>query len=178
MSTASGGPPGRPDLPPDTGDPPTTVAGAAPDVTGANGPRRHRRDGTDDADLPGESLSSLGDIVGNIAADLSTLIRQEAALAKAEVRQSASQAGKGVGMLSGAGIAAWFVLFFLSVALWWLIGSWVGLGWSALIVAVLWAIVAAVLAAVGRTELKRITGLPQTVDTAKQIPDAMKGNQA
>ena len=37
--------------------------------------------------------ASLGDIVGDISAGLSTLMRQEVALAKAEARESASQAG-------------------------------------------------------------------------------------
>jgi hypothetical protein len=80
-------------------------------------------------------------------------------------------------MLGGAGLAGYFALLFLSIALWWLIGHWTGLGWSALIVAVLWGIAAAVLASTGRTELKRVRGMPRTVETAKQIPDAMKGNE-
>ena len=72
-------------------------------------------------------------------------MRQELELAKAELQQSASRAGKGAGMLGGAAVAGYFVLLFLSVALWWAIGSATGLGWSALIVAVIWAIIAAVL---------------------------------
>lgn len=128
-------------------------------------------------DLPGAPLSSLGDIVADITKDLSTLVRQETELAKAELKQSATRAGKGAGMLGGAGLAGYFVLFFLSVALWWLIGSWLNLGWSALIVAAVWGIIAAVLYSRGRAELRRIAGMPKTVETAKQIPDAMKGNE-
>jgi hypothetical protein len=128
-------------------------------------------------DLPGQPLDSVGALISDIAADLSTLIRQETELAKAELRQSATRTGKGAGMLGGAGLAGYFALLFLSIALWWLIGHWTGLGWSALIVAVIWGIVAAVLASTGRTELKRVRGMPRTVETAKQIPDAMKGNE-
>jgi len=142
----------------------------APGSRGAPPPRE-----TTDT-LPGEPLSSLGDVMADIAKDLSTLVRQETELAKAELRDSARRAGKGSGLLGGAGLAGWFVLFFLSVALWWAIGSALGLGWSALIVAVLWGIVAAVLYSLGRGELKRVQGLPKTTETAKQIPDAMKGN--
>ena len=36
---------------------------------------------------------------------------------------------------------------------------------------------AAVLAARGRTELKNVTGVPRTVETVKQVPDALKGNE-
>ena len=160
--------------------PPAGMTGAAPGgaPAGHTGAYASAPDGTRTGDdLPGEPLSSVGDLISDIAQDLSTLVRQETELAKAELRQSATRAGKGAGMLGGAGVAGYFVLLFLSVALWWLIGSWVGLGWSALIVAVIWAIIAAVLASMGRTELKRVQGVPRTVETAKQIPDAMKGNE-
>ena len=62
-------------------------------------------------------------------------------MAKAEVQQSAKRAGKGAGMLSGAAVAGYFVVLFASLALWWAIGAATGLGWSALIVAVIWAVV-------------------------------------
>jgi hypothetical protein len=129
-------------------------------------------------DLPGEPLGSLGDVVADIAKDMSTLVRQETELAKAELRESAKRAGKGSGLLGGAGLAGWFVLLFLSIALWWAIGDLVGLGWAALIVAVVWGIIAAVLYSMGRGELKRVQGMPKTAETAKHIPDAMKGNES
>lgn len=125
----------------------------------------------------GRSLSSVGDLVADISENLSTLIRQETALAKAEVRESASRGGKGAGLLGGAGVAGHFVLLFLSIALWWGIGEAIGRTWSALIVAAIWAVIAGVLAALGRKKLNEVQGMPQTVDTAKHIPDALKGNE-
>lgn len=47
------------------------------------------------------SLSNVGELFADISRDLSTLIRQETELAKAEMRQSATKAGKGAGMLGG-----------------------------------------------------------------------------
>ena len=123
------------------------------------------------------SLSNVGELFADISRDLSTLIRQETELAKAEVRESASRAGKGAGMLGGAGVAGHFVLLFLSVALWWGLGNELGRGWSALLVAVIWAVVAAVLAVMGRREMKQVKGIPQTTQTAREIPDALKGNE-
>jgi hypothetical protein len=120
---------------------------------------------------------SLGELISGVTQDLSTLMRQELELAKAEVQQSASRAGRGAGMLGGAGVAGYFVLLFLSVALWWAIGAGTGLGWSALIVAVIWGIIAAVLYVAGRNSLKSVRGLPKTADTVKHIPDALKGNE-
>ncbi|MEN8585402.1 phage holin family protein [Arthrobacter sp. KBS0703] len=120
--------------------------------------------------------TSLGDLLGEVSRDISTLMRQEVELAKAEAKQSATKAGKGGGMLAGAGVAGHFVLLFLSVALWYALGELMGLGWSAVVVAVLWGIIAAVLASMGRKELKAIKGMPQTVETVQEIPPTLKPN--
>lgn len=130
-----------------------------------------------DEDL-GRPLSSVGDIIGQITEDLSTLVRQEADLAKAEIKQSATKAGKGTGMFGGAGVAGHMALLFLTIAAWWGIAHLIeSFGWAALIVGVLWAIIAAVLAMLGRKEFQQIKGMPKTVDTVQQIPDALKGNE-
>ena len=109
--------------------------------------------------------------------DLSTLIHQELELAKAELRQSATRAGKGAGMLAGAGISGYMVLLFASVAAWWGIGDATGHGWSALIVAAIWLIAAAILGLMGRREISAVPGVPQTAQTVKKIPDAIRGNE-
>ncbi|TDL35955.1 phage holin family protein [Arthrobacter nitrophenolicus] len=118
--------------------------------------------------------ASLGELLGDVTRDLSTLMRQEVELAKAELKQSATRAGKGSGMLAGAGVAGHFVLVFLSLALMFALGALMPLGWAAVIVAVLWAIIAAVLASIGRKELKQIKGLPQTGETLSEIPPTLK----
>jgi hypothetical protein len=118
--------------------------------------------------------ASLGELLGDVTRDLSTLMRQEVELAKAELKQSATKAGKGGGMLAGAGVAGHFVLVFLSLALMFALGALMPLGWAAVIVAVIWAIIAAVLASIGRKELKQIKGLPQTGETLSEIPPTLK----
>lgn len=123
------------------------------------------------------ATTSLGELLGEVTSDLSTLMRQELELAKAELRQSATRAGKGAGMLGGAAYAAMMAIFFLSVALWWALAYLVGFGWSAVIVAVLWGVIGLVLYLSGRSQLKKAQGAPQTVDTLKRIPDAVKRNE-
>lgn len=118
--------------------------------------------------------TSLGDLLGEVTRDLSTLMRQEVELAKAELKESASKAGRGGGMLAGAGVAGHFVLLFLSIALWIALGGLMGLGWSAVVVAVIWGVIAAVLASVGRRELKTVKGMPQTAETLQEIPPTLK----
>jgi hypothetical protein len=104
-------------------------------------------------------------------------MRQEVELAKAEIRQSAAQAGKGAGMLAGAGVSGHMVALFVSIAVWWGIGDSTGHGWSALIVAAIWLIIATGLALAGRKEIKSVSGLPQTTESVKKIPSAVKGNE-
>ncbi|WP_461173722.1 phage holin family protein [Arthrobacter sp. Z1-9] len=118
--------------------------------------------------------ASLGELLGDVTRDLSTLMRQEVELAKAEAKQSATKAGKGAGMLAGAGVAGHFVLLFLSLALMFALGALMPLGWAAVIVAVIWGIIAAVLASMGRKELKQIKGIPQTTETLSEIPPTLK----
>jgi hypothetical protein len=120
---------------------------------------------------------SLGELFAEVSRDLSTLLRQEVELAKAEAMTSAKRAGKGAGMYGGAGYAAGMTLLFLSTALWWALGSAIGRGWSAVVVAVVWAIVAAVLAARGRAEMRKAPGLQQTADSLKKIPHALQGHE-
>ena len=121
--------------------------------------------------------TSLGDLLGEVTRDLSTLMRQEIALAKAELKDSATTSAKGAGLLGGAGYAASMVVLFLSLALWAALATLVGWGWSGVIVAVLWAIVAAILYAVGRKQLKEVQGAPQTVETLQEIPETFKRNE-
>jgi VIT1/CCC1 family predicted Fe2+/Mn2+ transporter len=123
------------------------------------------------------ATTSLGDLLSEVTGDISALFRKEVELAKAELKQSATQAGAGAGMFGGAGYAAMMAVFFLSVALWWALGVLMGLGWSAVVVALIWAVVALVLFLMGRSRLKQVKGAPQTVESLQQIPDAIKRNE-
>jgi hypothetical protein len=79
-------------------------------------------------------------------------------------------------MFAGAGIGGHMVLLFLSIALWWGLGDATGHAISALIVAAMWAVIAAVLAVMGRTAMKTMTGMSRTADSVKRIPPAVKGD--
>lgn len=123
------------------------------------------------------ATTSLGDLLAEVTRDVSTLMRQEVELAKAELRQSATRAGKGAGLFAGAGVAGHMALLFLTITIWWALGYLIGNAWSALIVAVIWGIIAAILALRGKKEMEAIKGMPETVDTLKEIPDTLKRNE-
>jgi nitrate/nitrite transporter NarK len=124
-------------------------------------------------DRPAET--SIGQLISDISDDLSRLFRQEVELAKAEVRQEATKAGKAAGMLGGAGFAGYMVALLLTFAVVFGLGNVMDLGWAALIVAVVWAVVGGVLYASGRRRLRTVSPVPrQTVETLKEDAQWLK----
>jgi hypothetical protein len=120
---------------------------------------------------------TLGEVMGDLTKDVSTLMQQEVALAKAELRESGQKAGKGIGLFVGAAVAGILFLVFLSVSAWWGLGQFIENQWSALVVAAVWVLVAVALAMAGRAEMRRIRGIPQTTDTLGKVPNALKGQE-
>jgi uncharacterized membrane protein YqjE len=118
---------------------------------------------------PPDPERPLGELVGELARDMSTLVRQELDLAKVELRQEAVKTGKAAGMLGGAGLTGYLAVLFLSLAAVWALSEVMPRGWAALIIAAFWAIVAAALYARGRTKLREVEPMPrQTVETIKE----------
>jgi hypothetical protein len=112
---------------------------------------------------------SIGRLIGEVAQDLSTLFRQEVALAKAELKDEATKAGKAGGIFAGAGFAGYMVAVLLSLALVFALDAVMPIGWAAVIVAVLWAIVGGVLYSMARKRMKDVDPVPrQTVETLKE----------
>jgi hypothetical protein len=121
--------------------------------------------------------TSVGQLIGEVTRDLSTLMRQELELAKVEVKAEAKKAGQGAGMFGAAGFAGYMVLMFLSFALWWALANVMDIGLAALIVAVLWAVIGAVAFVLGRKKFREVNPKPErTVDTLSQVPGALKPN--
>lgn len=122
------------------------------------------------------SNQSVGELIGEVSRDLSTLMRQELELAKAEIKNEAAKTGKAVGLLGGAGFGGYMVAMFLSFALWWGLANVMDTGLAALVVAAIWGVIAAVLYVTGRGKLRTVNPMPErTVETVKEVPDALKG---
>ncbi|MER5264581.1 phage holin family protein [Actinosynnema sp. NPDC002837] len=118
---------------------------------------------------PVDEEPSLGRLVGDLAEDLSRLMRQELELAKAEIRQEATKAGKAAGMLGAAGFAGYMTAVLLSLALAFGLATFMGLGWATLVVAVLWAVAGFALFSTGRARLRKVNPKPErTIETLKE----------
>ena len=120
-----------------------------------------------DLDAPPEQ-KGLGELIGEIAEDLSTLVRQEMALAKAELKQEAGKAGGAAGMFGGAAVAGLIVAIFASLTLMFALGALLPIGWAALIVTLIWAGAGAYLYARGRAELATLKPPTQTIESLKE----------
>ncbi|WP_307659216.1 phage holin family protein [Streptomyces sp. V1I1] len=104
-----------------------------------------------------------------MTSDVQTLFRQEVELAKTEIREEATKAGKAAGMFGGAGFAGYMVALFLSLAAVFGLSNVMDAAWSALIITAVWAAIAAVLYAMGRTRMREVSPKPeQTVETLKE----------
>jgi len=120
------------------------------------------------ATKPLAAEKSLGELFGDLTADLGLLFRQEVELAKTEARDELKQAGRGAGMFAGAGVAGFLALMLLSFALVWLLDKSLDIALSFAIVGLVWAAVAAFLALRGKREVSAIKPLPNTVQTLKE----------
>jgi uncharacterized membrane protein YqjE len=122
------------------------------------------------------SDQSLGELVGRLSGDMSQLFRQEVALAKAETKEEAQRAGMGAGMFAAAGVLSFIALLLLSLAAARALSEVMDIGWAYLVVAVVWAVVAAALAVIGRSKLRQVNPKPErTAETLREIPDALRG---
>ena len=106
---------------------------------------------------------TLGTLVTGVTEDLSTLIRGEIDLAKTELRDSAQVMSKGAALLAAAAAVAGTAGLFLLLTFAWLLVQWGLPYWAAFgIVTLLLAITAAILAVVGRKQLKEVKGLERS----------------
>ena len=123
----------------------------------------------DNADTHAQRERPIGELVKELAGQTSTLVRQELQLAQAEVTSRGKLAGRGAGMLAAAAVAALLALIALTACLIVALDTAVPLWLAALIVTLFWAVIGAVLATRGRTELQQATPpVPKTVETVKE----------
>jgi membrane protein implicated in regulation of membrane protease activity len=125
-------------------------------------------------DATGADEPSVGTLVQSAMADMSTLVRGEIELAKAEIGKSAKKGAIGGGMFGAAGVVAGFSMFFLFIAI---AEALTALGlprWvSYLIVWVGLLLVAGLLALIGRRLLKKIEKPERTLETLSDLPEVL-----
>jgi VIT1/CCC1 family predicted Fe2+/Mn2+ transporter len=119
---------------------------------------------------------STAELVRDMSELVPRLVREELNLAKAELTEKGKHAGIGAGLFGGGGLFAFFGVAVLIAAAVLGLAEAVPAWASALIVAVVLLALAAVLALVGRSQVKQaVPPLPaQAVDSAKLDVQAVK----
>ena len=112
---------------------------------------------------------TIGDTVKDLIKDLQDIVRGEVQLAKTELKEDASQIGKALGMI-GAGVFFGLVSFiFLMLGVVYILNQWLEMWLSALIVGVALAVIAAILAMSGKSQLSKASLKPDdTIETLKE----------
>src|SRR4051812_19958714 len=119
---------------------------------------------------------TLGQLVASASQDISTLVRSEIALAKAEVSVQFKKAGMGGGLLAAAGVVAFYSVYFIFITIAEGIQA-LGLSrWlSFLIVTVFMLLVAGILAMLGVRKMKTVKPTPEkTIAEAQTTVAALK----
>lgn len=122
------------------------------------------------------STRSLGQLVSDVSTDLSQIVRGELDLAKAEIKQDVTHAGKGVGMFAGAAVVGLYGLGLLFLGLAGVIAIWLPWWAGLLIMAGVLFLVAGILALIGKKSVSNVKGKPEkTIDQAQLTVDSLKG---
>lgn len=112
---------------------------------------------------------SLGELFSELTRETSTLVRKEMELAKTEMTDKATKAGKNVGFLAVGGAVAYAGALALIAGVILLLGNAISLWLSALIVGLLVAGVGYFLIQKGLTALKTMDMVPhQTIESLKE----------
>jgi hypothetical protein len=118
----------------------------------------------------GQPDRPVGELMSELAEQTSTLVKQELALARAELTEKGRTAGVGIGLVGGGGGLALFAFGALTAALILLLDEVMAAWLAALLIAVAYAAVAAVLAMRGKERIEESSPpVPeQTVETLKE----------
>jgi uncharacterized membrane protein YqjE len=112
----------------------------------------------------------VGELLKELSSQTTTLVRQELELAKAEMAEKGKQAGRGAGMFGGAGLFGLLALGSLTACVIAALATGIEVWLAALIVAVVYAAVAAVLALLGRQKTREATppAPEQAIESTKE----------
>ena len=126
-----------------------------------------------DVTVPGQQ--SIGTLISNASEQVSTLVRGEIELAKAEVMGEVKKGAIGGGLFGVAGVIALYSSFFLFFAFAEMLASWMHRGWAFLIVFLIMIALAGLLALVGLKKVKKIKAPERTISSVNEFKNLKPG---
>ena len=118
---------------------------------------------------------SIGTLISNASEQVSTLVRGEIELAKAEVIGEVKKGAVGGGLFGAAGVIALYSTFFLFFALAEMLASWMHRGWAFLIVFLIMLALAGLLAFIGFRSVKKIQAPKRTIESVNELKNLVPG---
>ncbi|WP_462398440.1 phage holin family protein [Corynebacterium falsenii] len=122
-----------------------------------------------DVDTHPKGQGSIGDLVKDASAQISSLVRSEVELAKAEVATSAKKAGIGIGLFAGAAVILAYSSFFLFFTLAEVFDTFLPRWLAFLIVFLIMLVLVAVLALIGLKQIKKVKKPEKTIESLGEL---------
>ena len=125
--------------------------------------------------VPSKDDPTIGKLVADASRDVSSLIRNEIALAKSELQISVKAGGIGIGLFAGAAFIGVLAIIMLSIAIaYFLHMTGLNLAWCFLIVFVLYALIAAILGFLGLKKVKQVKAPERAIHQAQESKNILK----
>jgi hypothetical protein len=124
---------------------------------------------------PSKDEPTIGRLVADASRDVSSLVRNEIALAKSELKVSIQAGGIGIGLFAGAAFLGVLAVVMLSIAIAFFIHlTGLDLSWCFLIVFALYVALAAVLGVIGLRKVKQVRAPERAIHQAQETRDVLK----
>ena len=126
-------------------------------------------------DVPSKDDPTIGRLVADASRDISSLLRDEIALAKTELKISVKAGGTGLGLFGAAAFLVLLAIIMLSVAIAYFIHfTGLDLAWCFLIVFVLYVLVAALLGLIGYRKVKQVRPPERAIHQAQETKNILR----
>ena len=126
-------------------------------------------------DVPSPEDPTIGKLVADASRDISSLLRNEIALAKSELKVSVKNGGTGLGLFGAAAFLGVMALIMLSVAFAYLISmTGLHLAWCFLIVFGAYLLLAGLLAFAGVRKVKKVRAPERAIHQAQETTTILK----
>jgi len=119
----------------------------------------------------------LGELFSDLSRSVQTLLRKEVELAKVEVKEQATRAGKAGAMMAGTAVMGFFALLLLSFAAAWGLAEGIPTWLAFLAVGLIYGVIAGLLLLAGKKKLETVNPVPrQTVETLREDVEVAKSS--
>ncbi|MGZ4438714.1 MAG: phage holin family protein [Nocardioidaceae bacterium] len=127
------------------------------------------------ADVPSKDDPTIGKLVADASRDISSLLHDEIALAKSELKVSVKAGGTGLGLFGAAAFLGLLAVIMLSVAIAYFVHfTGLDLAWCFLIVFGLYLLIAALLGFVGYRKVKQVRAPERAIHQAQETKSLLK----